>query len=633
MVKVSAEQLAEKQREISVAEFFEKNRQILGFDNPTRAVLTTVKEAVDNSLDACEEAEILPDILVKIEKLGDKDELCIIVEDNGPGIVRKQIPNVFGRLLYGSRFHAVRQARGQQGIGISAAVLYAQLTTGKTSRVISKIESEHTAIEQEITIETKKNMPLVNNEKVTLWDKRPHGIHFETYIRGKYQRGKQSVYEYLRETAVVTPYAKITLIEPDGTKITFDRVTPKLPPPATEIKPHPHGIELGRLCAMLQNTKEKSLSKFLVTEFSSISPKMANEIIIRSGLEPNDDPKKLTLEHANKIFNVLEHEKFMNPQTDCLSPIGELLIKKGLKNVLGIYKPDIYVPPVTRPAKVHAGNPFIIEVGLVYGGNLPAEQPVQILRFANRVPLLFQQGGCAITHAVEQVDWRRYGLEQRGGSGIPLGPAILLIHVASTKIPFTSESKEAIADIPEIIDEIKLALQNSGRKLRLHINKSIRKSKSFEKFEIIQKILPQIAQKSSKLLNRAEPDLRSTITKIMDVVYIKDSVEYLERKHRICIELFNYMEKNVSLYIYAVVPENSFNERSSNLAPTEIRDNSKIQWQVSLKSLELFTLKFELTGLEKDDYDENELYVSGIDAVHVLGADALPGDWELDKIQ
>ncbi|HHE75762.1 MAG TPA: DNA topoisomerase VI subunit B, partial [Candidatus Aciduliprofundum boonei] len=386
-----AHKMAKKQKEISIAEFFEKNKQILGFDSLTKAMVVSVKEAVDNSLDACEEARILPDILVIVESVG-KDEYRIIVEDNGPGIVRKNIPLVFGKLLYGSRFHAIRQSRGQQGIGISAVVLYGQLTTGKPARIISKIREDEVAYEVILTIDTKKNEPKVIKETPIIWD-REEGTHVEVTIRGRYIRGKQSILEYLQQTAIVNPHAQITFVDPDGRKIIFKRAADILPQPTREIKPHPYGIELGQLLNMARSTKAYRLTSFLTTEFSRVSPKIAEEICKKAYLYGDMRPKDLTIEEAKRLMESFNKVKLMAPPTDCLSPIGENLIKKGLKNVLGSLKPGFYARPITREPKVYGGNPFIVEAGLVYGGELPKDQPVKILRFANRVPLLYQQGG------------------------------------------------------------------------------------------------------------------------------------------------------------------------------------------------------------------------------------------------
>lgn len=631
MVRSIAEELAKKQKEISVSEFFERNKHILGFDTLTRSLLTAVKEGVDNSLDACEEANILPEIFVQIKQLS-RNEYQIIMEDNGPGIVKKQIPHIFGRLLYGSRFHTIRQSRGQQGIGISAAVMYGQLTTGKPTKVRSKTSKEDVAHEIELMMDTKRNRPDVLKQDFVIWEGKEHGTRVELCLKGKYVKGKQSVYEYLKGTAIVNPHAQITLIEPDGTKTELKRVTEKMPPPTKEIKPHPEGIELGILMKMAKAAKAKRMSSFLTSEFSRISSRVAKEICEKAMIEPKMKPTRLKLDDAKRIIEAIKQVRIMSPPMDCLSPIGEILIKKGLKNVLEDMRPDFYAPPVTREPAVYSGNPFQVEVGIVHGGDLPSEGQVKILRFANRVPLLYQQGGCACTAAVENVDWRRYGLEQRGGKGLPYGPAIILVHVASTKIPFTSEAKEAIADIPEIREEIERALRACARRLQIHIKKKVRKRKTREKFDIVQTILPRIAEKSAKIVGKPAPRLEPIITKIMNVVWIDDAVEFKNGKHHITISVYNYTPSRKKFNLYAVVPSGSIEEKSIGLKPNRIRKSGKIRWELkSIPSTEKLDITFSLGGLDKEDFDEAEIYVSGINPAQVIGAEPLPGDWDLDE--
>ncbi|MDH7508312.1 MAG: DNA topoisomerase VI subunit B [Methanomassiliicoccales archaeon] len=628
-----AEHLAKKQREISVSEFFERNRQILGFDSPTKSLLMAVKEAVDNSLDACEEASILPEIIVDIKRTS-QNEFKITVEDNGPGIIPKVIPNVFGKLLYGSRFHALRQARGQQGIGISAAVLYSQMTTGRPTVITSKTEKDEPAAKMEIKINTRKNEPDVLSREFIIWDEKEHGTRIEMWLEGRYVSGKQSILEYLRQTAIVNPHATIIFNDPDGKKYIFQRATDKLPPPTREIRPHPYGLELGTLINMAKSTKETRLLGFLKNEFNRISDRVAKEICEKAWLSGDSKPQELTLEQYKQLLDAMSQVRIQSPPTDCLSPIGETLIRKGLKNVFEEYKPEFYAPPVTRQPRVYSGNPFVVEVGIVYGGNLPSDQPVTILRFANRVPLLYQQGACVITKAIETMDWRRYGFEQRGGEGIPYGPAIILVHVASTKIPFTSEAKEAIANIPEFLEEIQLALKACARKLKTHLHKKEMKGKTRAKFEIVQEILPLIAQKCSKIVGKEVPSLKGTITKIMNVVWIEDSVTYENSRHRVKITVYNYTPKTQSLFLHVVVPSGALDANSILPEPSEIRDNSKLTWQLSrIPSTEQVEVSFELVGLDADSYDENEIYVSGINPVLVIGADPLPGDWDLEDMK
>lgn len=613
--------LAQKQKEISVAEFFERNKQLLGFDTPTRSIITAVKEAIDNSLDACEEANVLPDIYLEIRRYEDsKDDFVMIVEDNGPGITKTQLPNIFGRLLYGSRFHAIRQARGQQGIGISAAVMYGQLTTGKPARVVSKIGPEEPAYEMELILDTKKNRPDVVSRNVVLWEK-DHGTRVEITMRGRYVKNqKQSIYEYVRATAVVNPHASIMFKEPDGSITAFKRVTEAMPEKTSEIKPHPLGIELGALLQMAKNTESYKLTSFLVNEFSRVSYRTAREICAAAGLEGDLRPKKMQIEDAKALLDAFQKVKIMAPSTECLSPIGDILLKKGLKNVLDGMRPSFYSPPVSREPSVYAGHPFQVECGLVFGGELPKDSHVDILRYANRVPLLYQQGGCVITKAIESIDWRNYGLEQRGGRGIPVGPAVIMVHVASTKIPFTSESKEAIADIPEIQKEIENALRLCGRKLKTHMNKSARREKASEKFEIVLKVLPKLAEKSAKVVGKPVPSLDSVVAKIMDIVYFEDNVEYVEGFHKVTISVTNFTEKSKKFKIYLVLPMDV-----KRVFPGEKpKDNleSKVVWEVGkLTPLEKKEFTVALEGMDRDEYDENEFYMEGIDPVRVLGAE------------
>lgn len=627
-----AHELAKKQKEISVSEFFEKNKQILGFDSLTRALITAVKEPVDNSLDACEDAGILPDILVKVEKV-ENTEYRVTVEDNGPGIVKKQVPNVFARLLYGSRFHTRAQRRGQQGIGVSAVVMYGQLTTGKAAKVRSKISDEDVAYECELILDTKKNKPEIIREDFVIWD-RPHGTSFQVHVKGKYVTGKQSIFEYLKGVAIVNPHARITFVPPEGNTIVFERASDQVPPPTKEVKPHPEGVELGELLSMAKYTESRRMTSFLNSEFSRISYRVAKEICELAGVPQDQDPRELTLEQAGAILEAIKKVKIMAPETDCLSPIGETLIRKGLKNVLGDLKAEFYAPPVTREPKVYAGNPFIVEVGIVYGGQLNKDEPIQILRFANRVPLMYQQGACAITQAIEAVDWRRYGLEQRGGQGIPYGPAVVLVHVASTKIPFTSESKEAIANVPEIREEIELALKACARRLKTHLNKAAKKSKTKVKFEIVQEIIPKIAEKSAKIVGKPVPDISGTITKIMNVVWIEDGVVYDNGRHHISVKMYNYTPKAQSFHLHMRVPYDKIDERTLTLKPIEVRDGDKLTWDIKrIGSTQVFELAFDLKGVPQEEYDENEIYVSGIDPASVIGCEVLPGDWDLEHLK
>ncbi|MDD5473122.1 MAG: DNA topoisomerase VI subunit B [Candidatus Methanoperedens sp.] len=613
---VIAEELAKKQKAISIAEFFEKNRQILGFDSSTRSLLTSVKEAVDNSLDACEEAGILPDIFIKLESKS-RENLTLIVEDNGPGIVKEQIPRVFAKLLYGSRFHAVKQSRGQQGIGISATVLYSQLTSGRPAKIVSKIDKDAPAHYFELLINTQTNEPEIIVDKITEWD-RLRGTRIELEMEASYVKGRrQSVYEYLKDTAIVNPHARITLIEPDNNQIIFERATDKQPVQAVEILPHPHGIELGTLMKMLRYSETDKLDSFLRESFSRIGAQTAKEICKKAGIDPETDPKAITLDEAKRLHEAFKKAKILAPSTDCLSPITEELIRKGM----GKEHIVDFIETTTRPAAVHNGHPFQVEAGIAYGGNLPREEKVEILRFANRVPLLYQQGACAITHAVENINWRNYSLDQPGGS-LPIGPAIVLVHVASTHIPFTSESKEAIADVPEIIGEVELALKDVARRLKLYLSRQDNLEKRREKEEIIYSILPRIAKKVGEILERPTPDITPIVAKIMGNVFCQRVVKQNGNGCDVEIRFKNHGDSVHHFNLHETLP---YSIESPSPEPKKIPVGKQVDyvWKISLKPDEQKAIIYRLDISPDEASKLPQLVVEGIESELITGAKAV----------
>jgi DNA topoisomerase-6 subunit B len=486
----TAKELAKEHRDISVSEFFAKNRHLLGFDNPSKALLTTVKEGVDNALDACEEAGVLPDIRVSISQISET-RFRIAIEDNGPGIVRGQVPKVFGSLLYGSKFHRLRQSRGQQGIGISAAGMYGLLTTGKPIVITTKTDPKKEAHHFELVIDTKRNVPKVKRDEVVEWDKN-HGTRVEIDLEGAYRGGQHSVDAYIRQIALANPHAEITYVPPKaeehGAEHKFPRVTDEIPEETAEIQPHPYGVELGVLMQMFRDTKARNVRSCLQGDFSRVSARTANEILKTAKLAPSRRPSEVSREEAERVHKAIAATKIMAPPTDCIAPIGEDLIEKALRSELTA---EFYAS-VSRKPTVYRGNPFLIEVGLAYGGQLPADQTITAYRYANRVPLQYQQGACAITKAITATDWRSYQLQQPRGAP-PVGPMLLMVHIASVWVPFTSESKEAIAHYPEIIKEIRLGLQECGRKVATHIRKRRREEDEEKKRAFIVKYIPQVA--------------------------------------------------------------------------------------------------------------------------------------------
>lgn len=596
----TAKAMAASQRDISVSEFFAKNRHLLGFDNPRKALLTTVKEAVDNSLDACEEAGILPEIWVHIEQTKG-NHYKVGIQDNGPGILKKQIPLIFGKLLYGSKFHRLRQSRGQQGIGISAAGMYGVQTTGKPVKIISKVSVRKPAHYYEIQIDTKTNQPKILNgkgegidippgdkgnayiEKHGIeWVDQPHGTRVTIELEAKFVRGRGSVDEYLQQTAIANPHITLRYLDPDDYEYEYERSTKDLPPEPKEIKPHPYGIELGRLAQMLEESEAMSAAEFFRTKFSRVTGPVAKKICEGAKVSTRSNVRKLDRTHADKLYHTIQETKISPPATDCICPIGEELILKGLHQVV----PGEFYAAATRPPSVYRGNPFQIEVGLAYGGTAPTQnvteelltelleetdtrtvrqflihtfnglggeaadklvkaaglktrqnpsklkpkeqlklleamknvnvaegQQMEVLRYANRVPLQFQQSACAVTQTVIGTNWRGYGLSQSRGA-MPKGPVSLMVHIASVWVPFTSESKEAIANYPEIQKEIRLGLQAVGRKLGMYLRRRLKVRQQSDRREIFLRYLKEVSTAVSDINGAKREELYDQLVKV-----------------------------------------------------------------------------------------------------------------------
>ncbi|WIV67473.1 DNA topoisomerase VI subunit B [Natrialbaceae archaeon AArc-T1-2] len=792
-----AEELAESQRAISIAEFFEKNKHMLGFDSGARGLVTAVKEAVDNSLDATEEAGILPDIYVEIQEEGDYYKL--IVEDNGPGLTKASLPKVFGKLLYGSRFHAREQARGQQGIGISAAVLYSQLTSGKPAKITSRTQGSSEAQYFELIVDTDENEPEISVEETTSWD-RPHGTRIELEMEAN-MRARSQLHDYIKHTAVVNPHARLELREPQA-HFKFERATDQLPEETEEIRPHPHGVELGTVMKMLAATDSHTVSGFVQEEFTRVGKKTADSIVdafrdrhdgremtwttpqTTSDLEdavsratankgpdataafaasvadavvdreriahhvlcelveraaesvadeydttfgdtvqehaveavwhevaavggededtdgereesrtvsdlyaladeatstrkddetihafasrlvgrftdeddvrhrltrgrlrehvdraadlteeydgatfgdtarenvteviwtvmatvPDDPPLVRELvddrDASSDLVDAMRETDIMAPPTRCLSPISADLIETGLRKE---FDADFYAA-ASRNAEVHGGDPFVVEAGIAYGGEVEAEGGVDVLRFANRVPLVYQRGACATTDVVKSIGWRNYGLDQPGGSGLPNGPAVIMVHVASTNVPFTSESKDAVANVPEIEDEIELAIREAARDLKSYLNKRRSMEKRRKKQNVLGKILPEMARKVAEVTDRPDPDIDDAVARIMNNVLVERRLG--ENGDATSVELVveNNSSTNESLEVTDIVTAEPSN-LPEDASVVEMDGEWFVSWEPEVKSGEEAVLEYELGGDASFDLD-----VKGVEA-------------------
>ncbi len=535
--KTVADELAERHKVISVAEFFEKNRHLLGFDSGVKAMLTCVKEAVDNSLDAVEEYShelkkkkkkpVVPDILVRIDE-EEEDVYRIIVQDNGPGIIPKIIPRVFGKMLYGSKFHRLKQGRGQQGIGISAAVLYSQLTTGKPVKIISRTDPNKRPWIVELIIDTRSNEPKVIRKEEYARFNNGTGTRVELIIEGTYyDTGSKSVREYLKRTSIVNPHSRLVFIDPDGNKSVFKRVTKTNPRSPQEIKPHPWGMELGILTRMLEKTDRRTILSFLTNDFTRVGSTSAKSMLEMSKIDPRRKPDTLTLEESKDLLKSMNKVDLQRPPVDCLSPVGDVAIEKSLKME---YNPE-FIAAVTRAPNVYRGYPFQVEAALAYGGDIP-KKSVDVIRIANKVPLLYEKGACAVTKAVKEVDWGRYGLKESSG-GLPDEPLIILVHICSVWVPFTSESKSAVATYPVIVKDMKLGLQECGRKLKTYVRKKNRIKRKAKRVNTFVKYSPEMINALSSILSKDVKKVEKIVEKTINNRYgdaIKKAKKVKERE-------------------------------------------------------------------------------------------------------
>ena len=533
-----ANQLFKEFKIQSVSEFFRRNAAMLGYTGKIRSLTTVVHEAVTNSLDACEEAGIPPYIRVEIEELG-REHYKVIVEDNGPGIPEKYITHVFGKMLAGTKAHRNIQSRGQQGIGISGAVMFAQITSGKATRVVTSTGEE--IVEAWVKIDVDKN-----EGKIVKREKHPNpkgwrGTRIELEVKNvKYIRSKQGVYWYLKLTAIANPHAQIELIEPDGKLIVFPRSSEEVPEPPVEMKPHPRGVLTDDVYRMAKKTRRNTVKRFLIGEFSRISEKKVDELVkyiaalrlIKTEKDKSVQeqlyerlmngevdavlrsfrgytkvlkqvakimdkrPDKLTWQEAEEIVEAFNYMKFLAPPTHGLRPIGEENIEKGLT---GILKPEI-VTAVTRPPKVYSGGiPFQVEVGLAYGGEIPSG--FELLRYANRVPLLFDAGSCVTTLAARSIDWKRYRVDDPERT-----PLVLMINVISVHVPYTGTGKQSIANDEDIYNEIRLAIMDAARRLQTYLSGKHRRLSQVKRKKTFQKYVPEIARALSILVGVPEEE-------------------------------------------------------------------------------------------------------------------------------
>ncbi len=508
--EVTEEQLSKEFKEYSVAEFFKRNRQMLGYSGKVRSLTTIVHEAVTNSLDSAEEAGALPEITIEVQELPD-GHIKVIAEDNGTGVPKKNVGQAFGKLLAGTKFHQRKQKRGQQGIGVSYAVLFSQLTTGKTTHVKTGI-GDHKVYECDISIDVKSNTAVIINEKEYSQKFRGVKIEFE-FAEVTYNRSEYSVYEYLRRTALANPHSQLTLIEPNKEVIVFPRAVKEIPAKPKAIQPHPLGITTSDLIEMAHASTARKISSFLTSEFSRFSSDKVKEIAsILPDVNFERAPRVLTWPEAEKIVNTIQKVKWIAPETDAMIPIGEKHIEKSLKNLL---QPEELKVVERKPKVFRGGIPFLVEAAIAYGGKagtkVSEQTKAEVLRYANRTPLLFDAGSCATMEAVKNIDWNRYDLKDWENQ-----PMSIFINLVSVYVPYTGAGKMAISAEEEIVQEIRNAIMECARDVSVYLHAMQKAEEQEQRRQIFFKYIGEVAEALHDVTGKPQKELEDKLKKIAE---------------------------------------------------------------------------------------------------------------------
>lgn len=494
-------------QEISPADFFYRNRDIAGFTNPARAMYTTVRELVENSLDACEMQRIPPNLYIRVSEVKETSKSTSVyevrVEDNGLGIPAEHIPSAFAQILYGSKYH-LRQTRGTFGLGGKMALLYGQITTHTGTLVVSST-GKSGACEFQLMIDIQSNKPLILSKR-ELKTRKWRGTIIQFQTEADYLRAMPKILDYLKQTAIVAPYADITFIDPRGRLYRFLRATENMPPPPKTTKPHPHGVDAETLKRMIAATETRNMKEFMKKHFQRVGETTAKKFLEYAEIDFRKDPKKLNPGEIVVLANAMKnYEGFLPPDPSCLSPIGVKLLETGIRKELN---PE-FVAVTQRQPSAYSGFPFIVEAGIAYGGEIPKLNRIQLYRYANKIPLLFDEASDVSWKVVNNlIDWRRYKIPTDG-------PIAVFIHICSTKVPYKTVGKEFIADRPEVEREIINALREVARGLSAYLTRKQSLERQKKRLDVFLKFLPKIATFSTKLADKErEPEIEALLSKV-----------------------------------------------------------------------------------------------------------------------
>ncbi|MEM2914872.1 MAG: DNA topoisomerase VI subunit B [Candidatus Bathyarchaeia archaeon] len=490
--------MTQSYQEISPADFFYRNKEIAGFTNPVRAIFSAIRELVENSLDATEAVGILPDIYIRLssDENGENENenvYTLRVEDNGSGIAADYVPLAFCQFLFSSKYK-LKQSRGTFGLGGTMAILYGQITTNKPVKVISSTGTSK-IYEYTLMIDIERNRPIIMDRKIhenkELW----HGTVVEFHLEGDYYKAMPKILDYLKQTAIVNPYANIVFVDPKGRIYKYERTTTSMPTPPKETLPHPHGVDVETLHRIIRVTKCQNMKDFMQEHFHRVGERTAERFLEFANIPEKTNPRSLKPDDIVNLVQAMKNfNDFLPPDANCLSPLGEELLRAG---VLKEMEPAFVAVRQRRPS-AYSGHPFIVEVAIAYGGKVPVKEDILLYRFANKIPLVYDEAGDICWKIVKSINWRRYGIA-------PTMPFAILVHLCSTKVPWKTVGKEMIADRPEVRGEILNGIREVARQLELYLSRQEKVQREKVRLSIFSKYLPKIAEFSTKLSGKEKP--------------------------------------------------------------------------------------------------------------------------------
>ncbi|XP_072995567.1 DNA topoisomerase 6 subunit B [Typha latifolia] len=427
----------------------------------------------------------------------------VTCKDNGRGMPHDDIPNMFGRVLSGTKY-GLKQTRGKFGLGAKMALIWSKMSTGLPIDIVSSMRGQNYVSFCRLDIDIHRNIPHVHlhekRENKDHW----HGAEIQVIIEGNWTTYRSKILHYMRQMAVITPYAQflfkfISDTADKNVTIRFARRTDVMPPVPPETKHHPSAVDLLLIKRLITETSKKNLLQFLQHEFVNIRKSYAERLIGEMGpdFSPKMSVKSLTSQQIVRIHQLFRQAKFDDPSGDCLSPAGEYNLRLGIIKEL---QPDLVATYAGSP-QVFEGHPFIVEAGISLGGK-DVKQGLNIFRFANRIPLLFEQGADVITRtALKRINWNSYKINQMQDK---IG---VFVSIVSTKIPFKGTGKEYIGDdITEISSAVKSAIQQCCLQLKSKIVKRLQARERQERKRNLNRYIPDASRAVMEVLQQMAHD-------------------------------------------------------------------------------------------------------------------------------